>query len=234
MNQTSRIGKKLQILFTAGVLLAVLVSGALLAQITVFPEPLPTPLDEPVIINQVPFIIAPPAGSLLDVEWDIMDHPGYDIAYEEDLSEFFNDGNKTPEHVVIKDDRISFYGYDAPGYMDFVFTEAYDKNSGSSFVMYPWYMNFHTFSETGYLFNGTMVESGSNVYYTGYAVILQCGNTAGMQEFDDNAPNTAALRVYYIENELWDPGWFFFFFFFFIRSFILTVYVNINNVYYTK
>lgn len=232
MNQTRETGKKLQFLFITGILLAVLVSGALLAPITVFPEPLPGPIGD--VIENLPFIIAPPAGSLLNVDWDIRDHPGYDIAYEEGLSEFFNDGNKTPNHVVRKDDQISFYGYDSTGHLDFVFTEDYDKNSGSSFVMYPWNMNFHTFSETGYLFNGTMTESGSNVYYTGYAVILQCGNTAGMQEFDETAPNTAALRVYYIKNELWDTNNFSPGNALTTRTLIATVKTNISNFDDTK
>ena len=153
-----------------------------------------------VIINYPYNTTEPPTGAG-DTIWDGKDHPGYDQAYMPQTSAQHN-GTATEEHVVVKDDSISFFGYQTHGYMDYVFSEnIYKASYGNSFVMRPITMNFHSFSETGYLFNGTISASG---YYTGYAIILQCANLSGMQENDANAPNTAALRLYYINNELFD------------------------------
>jgi len=134
---------------------------------------------------------------------------GYEQAYTEALSQKYN-GDATPNHVVPSEDpvtegTIAFYGYGVMPYMDYIFSSITPSASrGLSFLMHPINMNFHTLSETGYLFNGQMSKEGADTYYTGYAVILSCANDAGMQENDTTAPNTAALRVYYIDHELWN------------------------------
>ncbi|MDR0490378.1 MAG: S-layer homology domain-containing protein, partial [Oscillospiraceae bacterium] len=141
------------------------------------------------------------------LDWFKIDHPGYDSrAYTQAASLYYN-GVETPDHVVLDGDDISFYGYDVPPYADSVFTDLYDVN-GVSFVLRPVIMNFHTFSESGFLFNGEFSYVGSKLYYTGYAVILKCGNVAGMLENSPTAANTASLCLYYIDNEEWNPTYF--------------------------
>jgi hypothetical protein len=58
--------------------------------------------------------------------------------------------------------------------------------------MSPVVMNFHTFSESGLLFNGAFTGE----YYTGYALILKSGNMEGM-----SSSGAATLSLVYIENE---------------------------------
>ena len=140
-----------------------------------------------------------------DVIWtNTKDHPGYEQAYTQAESARYN-GTAAPDHVVLKDNWISFYGYGVPAYMDYVFTEGvYPVTRGNAFIMRPVWMNYHSFNESGYLFNGTMVKESGGTYYTGYAIVLSCANMAGMMERDHTAPNTAALRLYYIDHELWN------------------------------
>ncbi|MCL1905918.1 MAG: hypothetical protein FWG06_02800, partial [Clostridiales bacterium] len=169
---------------------------------------------EPVgdVIFNYPYNGLEPPTTVENIFWNYrVDHNsglfgGYEQAYTEERSFDENDGEATPDHVVPKDSRLSFYGYGIRSYMDYVFTEGdYQDIRGASFIMRPSDMWFHTFSETGFLFNGTMgKDTAGNTCYTGYALILSCGNTAGMQEHDENAPNTAALRLFYMENELWN------------------------------
>ncbi|MDR2656202.1 MAG: hypothetical protein LBB86_00070, partial [Oscillospiraceae bacterium] len=137
------------------------------------------------------------------LEWELRkDHPGYDIAYTMDLSAQYNH-EATPDHVVFNGQDISFFGYPSKPYYDYVFSDVYDSY-GSAFILRPKNMNFHSFRQTGYLFNGQMTEAGGKTYYTGFALILECDNIAGMQENDADAPNIAALRLYYLKNEEWN------------------------------
>ena len=150
-----------------------------------------------VIFNE-PYGAPMPYTGAASLDWTKIDHKGYDTrAYTEAVT-------GTPYHIVFKDDDICFYGYDVPPYADSVFTDT-TEIGGASFVMRPKIMNFHTFSETGFLFNGAFTKIGKNLYYTGYAVILKCGNVAGMLENDANSINKATLCLYYIENEAWNP-----------------------------
>jgi len=177
------------------------------------------------VIYNYPYAPAPQTvpASPTDINWTTtVDHndpsanrggvpiQGYEQAYTQAQSATYN-GTATPDHVVMSDDAmtggvVSFYGYGIMPYAD----EVFSSNSGSasqglSFTLNPVVMNFHAFSESGYLFNGQMTTGADgNTYYTGYAVILSCANSAGMQENDPNAPNTASLGVYYINNELWN------------------------------
>ncbi|MDR0854663.1 MAG: BspA family leucine-rich repeat surface protein [Clostridiales Family XIII bacterium] len=114
--------------------------------------------------------------------------------YRKGTSGYFN-GAPTPDHTVIKDNRISFFGYAKPSYMDYLFTEEYSGIHHFEFNLYPEQMIFHTFYESGFFFNGTM----ENGYYTGYAIIMQCGNAEGMM-----AGGTATFKLYYIDGEKWD------------------------------
>ena len=149
-----------------------------------------------------------------DIDWNYSaNHSRYDQAYTQALSQQYN-GTATPDHVVLSDDpvtagTISFFGHGEQPAMDYLLTStSVDSFQGLSFVMHPVNMNFHTLSETGFLFNGAMSAEEGGVYYTGYAVILSCANDFGMQEGDKTAPDTAALRVYYIDHELWDTEYF--------------------------
>jgi len=142
-----------------------------------------------------------------DIDWNhSADHVGYDQAYTQALSQQYN-GAATPNHVVLSDDpvtagTVAFYGYGERPYRDYVFSSTSPRASqGLSFVMRPAYMNFHTLAETGYLFNGQISKEGGAAYYTGYALILSSANGAGTQESGTGA---AALRVCYLDRELWN------------------------------
>ncbi|MCL2153519.1 MAG: S-layer homology domain-containing protein [Oscillospiraceae bacterium] len=158
------------------------------------------------VIFDEPYATPPPFSDASSIDWTVIDHPLYDDAYTVNKSREYNDV-ETPKHVVISGDDISFYGYYSPPYVDSVFTDIYDVN-GISFVLVPHNMNFHSFSESGFLFNGEFEYIGSKLYYTGYAVILKCGNVAGMMENDPNANNLATLCLYYIEKEEWNSEYF--------------------------
>ncbi|MCL2881831.1 MAG: BspA family leucine-rich repeat surface protein, partial [Coriobacteriia bacterium] len=170
------------------------------------------------VISNYPYNPATNATTIDELAYNKVDHndasvlqadgrplQGYEQAYTQAESAKWNGGVATPDHVVLSGSKISFYGYGIMPYMDYVFAPAEAAtSSGSSFTLIPDNMNFHSFSETGYLFNGEMTQQGANTYYTGYALILSCANDAGMQERDPNAQNTASLRLYYINNERWD------------------------------
>ena len=173
----------------------------------------PGPLAD--VIFNYPFDVSTPPHNIEEAfDWTVFDHAdgehgGYDYAYTQSGSASLN-GVATPSHVVFMNNvsgkiepglnnSIAFYGYAQPPFMDYVFADN-GPSTGNAFIMRPLWMNFHTFSESGYLFNGKM-EDGC---YTGYAVVLQCGNSAGMLEGDHTQPNTAALRLYYINHEQWD------------------------------
>ena len=164
------------------------------------------------VISNYPYNPATGATTLGDLSYDKVDHndvsaafQGYEQAYTQAESAKWNGGVATPDHVVLSGSKISFYGYGIMPYMDYVFAPlAAATSSGNSFTLVPDNMNFHSFSESGYLFNGAMTQVGANTYYTGYALILSCANDAGMEENDPSAQNTASLRLYYINNELWN------------------------------
>ena len=151
-----------------------------------------------VIFNQpyTPSIIE--EGSALNLSqiiWtDKLVHSYYDSAYTAATSAQYN-GFSTPDHGVIKENKLIFSGYAKEPLMDYYFSEEYDRISGFSFTLAPQSMIFHTFYQTGFLFNGTMRDG----YYTGYAIVLECSNSEGMSE-----EGTAALKLYYIENEHFD------------------------------
>jgi len=134
------------------------------------------------------------------------DDQGYDQAYTQDVSALYNGGVVTQDHVALFENQLSFYGYGQAAYRDYLFipSGAITSSSGNAFTLVPANMNFHTFSEAGYLFNGTMIEEEGNTYYTGYALILACTNSASMLGDDSDAPNTASLRLYYLNHERWD------------------------------
>ena len=167
------------------------------------------------IIFNYPFDTSRPPGNIEDsINWTAHDHNsgqygGYDQAYTKSISQAYN-GIATPNHVVFVNsvsgkieeglnNSVAFYGYGIQPYMDYVFADE-GPTIGNAFFMRPVWMDFHSFSECGYLFNGNM----KNGHYTGYAVILQCENSMGMQESNNAQPNTGALRLYYINNEKWD------------------------------
>ena len=126
----------------------------------------------------------------------------YDIAYTPAASIAYN-GYATDAHLVMRDNSISLYGYQTDPRMDYVFTDVY-KLDDLAFTLTPSNMNFHSFSETGFLFNGKMTMIGGLQYYTGYAITLTCENPAGMMENTGTAANTATLRIYYIDGEEWN------------------------------
>jgi len=177
----------------------------LLLLLGTFFAPMPAWASGPVgdVIFNGPYAPLFPPTSVSDVIWDKYDHSLYDNAYTEPIS-IDKNGYATPDHIVMKNNSIAFYGYGANPYLNYVFTDFYRLNS-CSFIMTPRNMNFHSFSEAGFLFNGQMTQNGGKIYYyTGYALVLQCANTAGVQENDPNAPNIASLRLYYINNEEWN------------------------------
>ena len=157
-----------------------------------------------VIINGATYPSQPPTGmqSIHDILWDKYDHPGYDArAYTEDTS-LVKNGYATPEHVVLRGSTLAFYGYDIPNYLDYVYADYYTP-SRVSYTMTPRHMTFHTFAETGLLFNGKMnFDMYGKSRYTGYALTLRSQGQAGWH--DDWA--MATLAVYYINNEEWDPN----------------------------
>ena len=179
-----------------------------------------------VIFNE-PYTSLSSSTSISDIMWDSYDHPGYEQAYTQPIS-INKNGYATPDHIVMTNNSIAFYGYGVKPYLNYVFTDFYRLNS-CSFIMTPRNMNFHSFSEAGFLFNGRMSVTGSKTYYTGYALVLQCANIAGMQENDPNAPNIASLRLYYINGEEWNAEVFTPGNTTTTRTLISTIRTNINN-----
>ena len=153
-----------------------------------------------------------PLGAL---DWDITDHMYYlEGYYTPSISMYYN-GYPTRNHVVFDDDKLRIFIPYGPEYaigpmddawnplhpMNMIFTDSYSLGFSSlSFTMRPLVMDFDIFSEAGFLFNGSF----SGQYYTGYALILKCGNLAGMLESGVPTPRTAVFSLIYIENELMD------------------------------
>jgi|GEM_PF-972336 len=117
----------------------------------------------------------------------------YAWAYTPATSRMWN-GFSTPDHVVFDNDAVRFLGYGVDPFMDMVFYEDYLGGFDSiSFTINPIIMNFHTFSESGLLFNGSFTGQ----YYSGYALLLKNSNTVGMINGGE-----AQLSLVYIDNEL--------------------------------
>ena len=149
------------------------------------PDDAPAPPAPVVITNDPGFDPNTAVASPNSIIWtNIQDHPGYDNAYTSQISGS-NNGKATMNHVV-RDASVSFYGYGIPAYTDYIFTTAYQgRFSGISFNLVPTNMNFHTFHESAFLFNGTL-SSGK---YTGYALALVNSNQKN---------GTASLSLYYM------------------------------------
>ena len=151
-------------------------------------------------------LAVPPA--IQDVDWALRaEYPGYDTAYTEAVSAQYN-GTAVPNHVVAQDGDVSFFGYNGGEYTDAVFSGTNFKSRGNAFILTPSNMNFHTFSESGYLFNGEMKVSSTknsaekyDIKYTGYALVLTVTRDES-EEGDLNLNSTADLQLYYFENVL--------------------------------
>ena len=116
-------------------------------------------------------------------------------AYTPESSKKYN-GYSTPDHVVFDNDTVRFLGYGVDPALDMVFYEDYVGGFDSlSFTLQPIVMNFHTFSESGVLFNGAFTGQ----YYTGYALILKNGNLHGMINSGESS-----ISLIYIDNEKFD------------------------------
>ena len=183
------------------------------------------------VIFNYPYDVSVPPTSVDGVAWGHeMIHSFYDLAYtdrsgdyaapnllrpeeiaaylyEYGVSGYFN-GAPTPDHVVKDGNVLKFFGYGIEPNMDYLFTgDVYARSYGNSFILQPVNMNFHSFSETGYLFNGIMQEGlDNNVTYTGYALILRCANTAGMLEDSADESNVASLSLYYLDHVTWNTS----------------------------
>ena len=159
------------------------------------------PLENEYLFN-IPYTYIPPRTPA-DLNWTKnADHVGYDRAYTQPISQDYN-GTATDHHVVINDQSITFFGYDVDPYIDYCFTDAYPTLTSINITMRPMQMIFHTFYQTGFLFNGimeeTVVAGAKKTTYTGYAVVLECSNSEGMLESGD-----ATLKLVYIDHEEWD------------------------------
>ena len=86
---------------------------------------------------------------------------GYDIAYTPSASAELN-GVATDAHLVMRDSAVSIYGYQTQPRMDYVFSDVYKLDS-LAFTLIPYSMNFHSFSETGFLFNGRLYTGSGGV-----------------------------------------------------------------------
>jgi hypothetical protein len=108
----------------------------------------------------------------------------------------------TKEHYISKGMYIAnprlliFEGYGQSAYMDDYFLDD-GGLFNINFTLTPMTMNFHTFSETGFLFNGSF---DSNHRYTGYAIVL----SQNAVEEGVASNGTAAMHLVYIANELFD------------------------------
>ena len=195
----SKIRKRLQImsLLLAAFLTAGLLPGGIVPQ-TAFADGAPV---GDVIFNQPSHWT--PGTTVENIQWSTSAiYHNYDIAYTEEESAKYN-GVATDAHLVMRDNTIAIYGYQNYPHMDYVFSDVY-KLDDLAFTLTPSNMNFHSFSETGFLFNGKMTMRGGVQYYTGYAITLTCENPAGMLENTGTAANTATLRIYFIDNEEWN------------------------------
>ena len=78
----------------------------------------------------------------------------YDGAYTEAQSQL-NNGVATPDHVIRNGPNLSFYGYGTTGYMDTLFTDAYNISTLElDFVPGAW--NAHCFKRTGIFLKSTI------------------------------------------------------------------------------
>ena len=110
-------------------------------------------------------------------------------SYPTGTSGYYN-GYVTDKHVIVEDDTIRFLGYQVEAFMDKIFTEGYpDAFDSMSFTMTPSNLNYHTFSETGFLFNGTFASNGN---YTGYMLLLKNSSSSNT--------GTASLQLVYVNN----------------------------------
>jgi uncharacterized repeat protein (TIGR01451 family) len=128
---------------------------------------------------------------------------GWDTrAYTEARSKQYN-GIATSNHMVFDNatDTIRFLGTDVQAIMDIAFTDdSVDGFSSMAFTLRPIVMNFHTFRESAFLFNGTFTGNK----YTGYAIILEnthgYGTSSGYSS-SGVGKGDAILSVFYLENE---------------------------------
>jgi len=101
-------------------------------------------------------------------------------AFPTGTSGFWN-GFVTPKHVVMDGDAVRFMGYYAGTtgsttnpQMDRFFTSAYTNAfDAMTFTIRPSNLNYHTFNESGFLFNGSFSGSGATTTYTGYMLLLK-------------------------------------------------------------
>ncbi|MDR0874918.1 MAG: DUF11 domain-containing protein [Clostridiales Family XIII bacterium] len=123
------------------------------------------------VLSKGPITI-PPLASITEVKWtNSIDHPGYDGAYTEAKSRS-NLGVATQDHVFVgSNNSVQFMGYESPSHMDYIYSNLYTDYSalsGIEFTLKPLNMNFHTFRQSGFFFNGTLAGNT----YTGYALAL--------------------------------------------------------------
>jgi hypothetical protein len=125
-----------------------------------------------------PFV-PPPPPKITDIVWESpVQKKGYDKAYTESASRSYN-GFASSDHVVkFPDGSINFFGYGDVGRVDYIWStnDEYRMIDTFTFTLSPKSMNFHTFSQTAFMFNGT--KNGSD--YTGYAVVLADDGTLGL------------------------------------------------------
>ena len=135
-----------------------------------------------------------------DLSWMIKDHPCWDNAYtkSESIKHNGNPNDPTKNHVVLSEaaQQIRFFGYDSYPFMDMCYND--DLILGLTSVEFTLETllegtrSFHVLSETGFLFNGKLI----NDTYTGYALILKVPKNS------DSATNKAHLALYYLKNEV--------------------------------
>ena len=143
----------------------------------------PGEMDQPADIGR--------AGNPIPIiNWShIVDHPGYDIAYTQVKSAYYN-GIATENHVVIDNNEVRFFGYYMPPYLDMCYNSQYSIGLTSlEFTLRPQDMTLHVFRETGAFFNGYFDSTYST--YTGYYLALSRPNTS----------SPGSLALYYLNNE---------------------------------
>jgi len=156
------------------------------------------------------------------LDWVITDHGGFDNAYTFGPNPPFTNNNPSPrellayayrlgtsgfyngfvtdKHVVLDGKIVRFLGYQAGAtggttnpQMDRFFTNDYpDGFDTLSFTMRPSNLNYHTFSETAFLFNGRFSGTEPALTYTGYMILLKNASSA--------VGSTAELQLVYASN----------------------------------
>jgi hypothetical protein len=125
-----------------------------------------------------PFV-PPPPPKITDIQWENpVQAAGYDYAYTQQTSRD-NNGYATSDHVVkFPDGSINFLGYGQVGRVDYIWSnnDQYQMIDSFTFTLNPKSMNFHTFSQTAFMFNGT--KNGNS--YEGYAVVLDSSGVLGL------------------------------------------------------